>query len=384
MMNPVDPLEKRLITDLPRQLDRAIRPIDPTAVARAAAQTRPSIMRITAATAVVAIVAVVGVVALQGLISARGGLGAPGASESPTPSDAGASDVGVEQLATIQRADSIISTRLSATENAILVNAHGALVEACMQERGWDFELAMATPEEAGAGPDFMSNLEQWTFADVARAESQGYGFRRHLKEVAAFREQLPEGEGEARIPDPVTMSPEDSARFELDYFGTEEERIEILERDGSHAGIAGGGCWGQAERAIWGEDLEREMWLIDARGTAQSDIWVATETDDAVLDALDAWKACMRQEGFDFQDPHHAIESALPAAQSGDFERERLIARTDAACKAESRLDLAVQAAYLSATTRVLPELEDDLLALQQLEAEALVRAKEILGLDN
>lgn len=381
-MNHVDPLEKRLITDLPRQLDGAIRPIDPAAIARAAAQTRPSIMRITAATAVVAIVAVVGVVALQGLIGARGGLGGPGASESPTPSDAGSSEVGLEQLATIQRADSIIGTRLSATENAILVNAHGALVEACMQERGWDFEVGMATPEEAGAGPDFMSNLEQWTYADVALAESEGYGFRRHLDEVAAFRELL--GKDEARIPDPVTMSPDDAARYELDYFGTEEERIEILERDGSHAGIAGGGCWGQAERAIWSENLEREMWLIDARGTAEANIWVAVEADDAVLDALDAWKACMREEDFDFQDPHHAIESALPAAQSGDFEQERRIARTDAACKVESRLDLAVQAAYLSATTRVLPELEDDLVALQQLEAEALVRAKEILGLNN
>ena len=240
----------------------------------------------------------------------------------------------------------------------------------------------MATPEEAGAGPDFMSNLEQWTFADVALAESEGYGFRRHLEEVAAFRGLLGEDDGEARIPDPATMSPEDAARFELDYFGTEEERVEILERDGSHAGMAGGGCWGQAESAIWGEDLEREMWLIDARGTAQADIWVATETDDPVLDALDAWKACMREEGFDFENPHQAIASALPA-QSGDFEQERSIARTDAECKVESRLDLAVQAAYLSATTRVLPELEDGLLALQQLEAEALVRAKEILGLD-
>lgn len=54
------------------------------------------------------------------------------------------------------------------------------------------------------------------------------------------------------------------------------------------------------------------------------------------------------------------------------------------ASCKVESRLDLAVQAAYLSATNRVLPELEDDLLALRQLEAEALDRAKEILGLEN
>lgn len=90
------------------------------------------------------------------------------------------------------------------------------LVEACMQELGWDFEVGMAT-EEAGAGPDFMSNLERWTYSDHARAESEGYGFERHLAELAAFRELIGDDEDQARIPDPVTMSPEDAARLELD-----------------------------------------------------------------------------------------------------------------------------------------------------------------------
>lgn len=80
-------------------------------------------------------------------------------------------------------------------------------------------------------------------------------------------------------------------------------------------------------------------------------------------------------------KDPHAVSGAAMSAAQSGDYERERAVATADARCKVDSRLDLAVQAAFLAATNSVLPELEDDLIALQEFEGDALARAMEILG---
>ncbi|HYN50815.1 MAG TPA: hypothetical protein VES62_07800 [Thermoleophilaceae bacterium] len=382
MTNQIDPLERRMITELPRQLDQAVRPFDAAAIARVATtRSRPSVLRITTVTAVVAIAAITAVVAVEGLSGSLRQPGSPGAPSS-TPQDSTRPAAALDQLAAIQRADAIISTSLTAGESALVVNAHGAVVESCMQELGWDFRVGTATADTESI-PGSLSQLEQWTFTDVASAESVGFDLQRHIAEAAAYHEVLERDAGEAHIPDPVTMSPEDAARYELDYFGTEDERVEILERDGSHSSLAGGGCWGQAQRAVFGDDMEREMWLRDARGTAESDIWEATLSDDAVNDALDSWKGCVRERGHEFEDPHGAFDSAANAARAGDFDQERSIATTHAECVAESNLDLAVAAAFLSATNATLPEFEDDLLALQQLEEDALGRAKDILGFE-
>jgi hypothetical protein len=313
-------------------------------------------------------------VSAAGVVTLVVALGAVACQEAALPPSLGSDDI-----AALQRADRIISPKLTPEESALLVNAHGAVVEACMKQLGWDYEVGTSTGDIEAGGPSTLSPLEQWTFADTAAAETVGYGFESYLAAHAVFLDRLGEGDGEAHVPDPLTMSPEDAARFELDSFGTEEERIEITERDGSHSGAAGGGCIGEAGRAVWG-DIEQEMRLRDARGTAESDIWVTTFEDQAVVDALDRWKDCVREQGFEFEDPNHGFESALSAAQSGDYDQERLIATTDAECKAESGLDRAVQAAFLSATKAVLPDLEADLVALQQFEAEALARAKNIL----
>lgn len=383
MTNLPDPLETRMITDLPRQLDVAVRPFDAAAIAReATGGGRPSVMRIIGVTAVVAIAAVSAVVAVEALSGARNQLGAPGETPSPTSAPAASpASVGPDQLASIQRADRIINTNLTPEENALVVNAQERAVEVCMQERGWDFENGTYTPETAGDGFSAMSTLDQWTFADVASAESVGYGLEAHLAEVSAFIETLDTG-GAGGRPDEDNMSPEVSERYWLDFGGTDEERVEITERDGSHAGAAGGGCMGGGTRAVWG-DIAQEMTLRDARDTAQTDIWTNTVADQAVVDALDRWRGCVLGPGLLFTDPHHAFESALSAALSGDYEKERLIATTDAQCKAESSLDLAVQAAFLSATNELLSDFEADLIALQQFEAEALVRAKGILGVE-
>lgn len=300
-------------------------------------------------------------------------LGIAGCAQAAPPASLTADDV-----ATLQRADRIITTELSPEEHALIVNAHGALVEDCMQALGWDFEVGTASAVTESGGAGSMSQLEQWTFADVPSAETNGYGLEAYLAEHAEFIEQM-EGGSQGRIPDPETMSPEEAARFELDYFGTEEEQIVIVERDGSRAGQPGGGCIGDASRAVYG-DIAEEMRLRDARGTAESEIWLAALEEGAVNDALNAWKACVREQGFEFEDPHQAHDVALSAAQAEDFDREREIATTDASCKAETGLARAVEAAFVAATNEVLPELESDLIALQQFEADALERAKEIL----
>lgn len=396
MTNLPDPIETRMITDLPRQLDLAVRPYDAAAIARVATGGgRPSVLRIIGATAVLAVAAVTAVVAVEALTGARNQLGGPSESSSATSTPAASEPAALtveeaaaieaairaEQLASIERADGIINTNLSPGEIALVVNAEEKAVEECMQELGWDWENGTVTPEDTGDGFGAMARLDRWTFADVASAESVGYGLESHLGAVSAFIDTLDTG-GEGRRPDEDNMSPEEAERYWLDFFGTDEERVEITERDGSHSGLAGGGCMGGSMRAVWG-DIANEMTLRDARDMADSDIWRTAVADQAVVDALDSWRRCVLGRGLLFGDPAEAFESALTAAFSGDYEQERLIATTDAQCKAESSLAPAVQAAFLSATNALLADFEDDLIAYQQLEQEALARAREILNFE-
>jgi len=328
--------------------------------------------------AVATVVGATAVVTLAGIAALRGELSVPFIGGPREP--AAIASLAPDEMRSVEEADRIINTTLTADESAMLVNAHGAVVEACMQELGWDYEVGTATPETESGGPSFPSHLEQWTFADVSSAEVVGYGFESYLAEHAVWLQGLDEAEGEARTLDPDTLKPDDAARFYVEFFGTEEERVEIVERDGSGAGRAGGGCMAEADRALYG-DIEREMWLRDARGTAESDIWVATLEDQAVVEVLDWWRECVAEREVYFADPEQAFSGALKFAQAGDHAQERLIASADAACKVESSLDRAVQAAFLAATNAVLPDLEADLLALQQLEEEALARARVILA---
>jgi hypothetical protein len=124
-------------------------------------------------------------------------------------------------------------------------------------------------------------------------------------------------------------------------------------------------------------------MWLRDARGTAESDIWMATLADGSVGDALGRWRSCMGDRGFDVEDPHAAFDLGMDAAQADDFAQEAVVATAHAECMAATNLDLTVAAAFLSATNAVLPALESDLKALQRLEAQALIRAREILRIE-
>lgn len=78
MTNQIDPLERRMVAELPRQLDRAVRAFDAAAIAESAITPgRPSILRMSAVAAVIAIAAITAVVAVEGLSGAWRQPGSP-------------------------------------------------------------------------------------------------------------------------------------------------------------------------------------------------------------------------------------------------------------------------------------------------------------------
>jgi hypothetical protein len=283
-----------------------------------------------------------------------------------------------DQVTSIAEIDRLLSSTLTPEEQALLINAHGSVAEACMQKRGWDFKVGVATPEIARGGPSPITTFEQWTFSDVRAAQDSGFDLRTYMQERAAYLDQVQAG-GRAHIPDAKLMTPEEAERYELDYGGTDEERVEIIERDGSRTSVAGGGCLGEAERAVYG-DIALELRLQDARTTADSEIWGRTLSSGDVTNALANWKGCVARGGETFEDPVDAFQAAVADAQGEDYEGERRVALLSAQCSVDSGLANAVRGAFLSAGASTIDELEDDLIALQQFEQEALSRAKDIL----
>lgn len=86
MTNQMDPLERRMITELPRQLDQAVGGFDAVAIAKVATtRGRPSVLRMSAVTAVVAVAAITAVVAVEGLSGAWRQPGSPFGSSSTPP-----------------------------------------------------------------------------------------------------------------------------------------------------------------------------------------------------------------------------------------------------------------------------------------------------------
>jgi hypothetical protein len=175
-------------------------------------------------------------------------------------------------------------------------------------------------------------------------------------------------------------MAVEERTRLALDYFGRDDQRIEIIELDGSKTSIPGGGCLGEADRQVYGDDMALKLRLDDARSTAESDIWGGTLSNDLVNGALAKWKTCISQAGDEFEIPPDVFGSAIRAAHAGDYESEKRVAVLTARCSTESGLADAIEVAFLSAGNATIPELEGDLLALQDFEEQALTRSRAIL----
>ncbi len=287
---------------------------------------------------------------------------------------------GQTQLASVADIDRLLHSTLAPEELSLLANAHDSVVETCMQKLGWDFEIGLTTPEIAQGGPRSLTLFEQWTFSDVEAAEASGFDLRTYMVEMDAFMKRMDESAGAAHIPDPDHMTPDERNRLGLDYFGRDDQRIEIIELDGSKTSVPGGGCLGEADRLVYGNDMALKLRLDDARSTADSDIWTGMLSSELVNRALAKWKTCVSHAGDEFETPPNVFEAAVTAAHAGNYESEKRIAVLTATCSTESGLADAIEAAFLSAGNATIPELEDDLLALQQFEEQALERSRSIL----
>ncbi len=257
-------------------------------------------------------------------------------------------------------------------ENAALINnAQHEIAEACMQALGWDLEFGRETAEQIeDLISAVMTPAESWMFDNLAEAAANGYGIESFIANKSSPNTSVA-ASGASEVEE---MSPADQARYQTDLFGSENERIEIVTLDGGEMSVPGGGCFGEAQRAIWG-DVPAYYRLRDLSGQAESEAWQLTIDSPAVEAALASWSSCMKKHGHDLADPTASLDLA---SQVGN---EDALAPVDVACKTDSELPAAFGTEFKLAADYVLSDYASGLEEYRGLEAAATARARTYVG---
>lgn len=276
--------------------------------------------------------------------------------------------------------DQLVRSSLGQVEdNVIIDSATGVLVAACMQDKGWDWTFVPEPIDVATAMRSvFWSEVELLLFDDLSEAADQGYEISAYLRDRAQVAGAIQEHSDNAsgKTPDPNSMSPADADRFGLDFFGSDEARVEITERDGSVASLPGEGCIGDATKAVFG-DIGQYLAMLDLRQSAQDDLFESAYLSAGVQRSLSDWRGCIQDvlAAPTIIEPRDVLVLAL-----GSPDRELEIAAADATCKASSDLSNSFAVAYFEAAGFI--DLEADLIAYGAFNAEAVDRARAILGM--
>ncbi|MEV1082705.1 hypothetical protein AB0I98_31515 [Streptomyces sp. NPDC050211] len=202
-----------------------------------------------------------------------------------------------------------------------------SLIRQCMSRFGFDFR-AMDAVLDSGEVPDLRPDKTRYYFViDADTAAASGYRAPDRDRRV-----EDDDGEGEDTTP-------------------TEAERAVLV---GSNAGerlggeqVPKGGCQGEANHETLGEDgTDAFLQVPNDRVGPRS----RADADERVKEVFRKWSACMKDSGYDYDDPMQANDDDRwgPAAPAGQAEIQ--VAKADVACKHKTNLVgvwWAVQAAY-------------------------------------
>ena len=190
----------------------------------------------------------------------------------------------------------------------------------CMQDLGWDYTAPDVAALDQAKPLSTLGALRAWTATygyGITTQPDQGTTIRAAIDAQEAYQEQL---------------DPEAQARYQADLYGpdgTDESAPIGAERPG---------CAAQAEHDAYADVPAANGALLEVLGRKLEAIWAS---DDYRV-ALDGWRACMQERGFDFAGPGEAKQSVLDRFTNGAVgelqDYERRVATADLTC-AESTL---------------------------------------------
>ncbi len=282
----------------------------------------------------------------------------------------------------VRRLGEIFRTQVSPEDDIFLLNVVDTLIERCMHEAGYHwFNYEGVTTEQVSGFGASWSDIDRWLFDDLDKAMATGYGFAEIVSQRSAPGGFNPDRAG----PDPFdSLSPEEQVEFELAFRGTEQDRYTYVEPDGGTSVWVSGGCVGRAYKDVWGHVGDYAQ-VGETRTYVSGELWSETLSDGNLQSALSEWRRCMSRSGFEYENPEEATEDVGQQIGNHPVEEARLfeieVATQDVMCRQESDLTIAFGAAFATVAHDLLDDWEDELIAIQEIEAEAVGRARQALA---
>ncbi|KAA3637573.1 MAG: hypothetical protein DWP92_07560 [Armatimonadetes bacterium] len=289
-----------------------------------------------------------------------------------------------------------ISTRLVADDARFLLVAQQTLIARCMEERGFLY-IIPEIPEDPFDQPD-----RRWTVVVPETAAETGYGLYARLvppaegddpsqgfqNGVSDFEGDMPPGTdtGDPHGDYLNTLSEDEMQAWMAALTGTADHAT-VVPGEGEGGGdafIFTDGCVAQVEGALYGDVvalLKTDQLIAQIRGEQSERV----ASDPRFGEAKREWFRCMSAEGFDVEtfgggyDLAQSGYEELPLEEARVFEIE--IATIDAACAKDSGVNRVFRELLAEADEHMEEEYVGELLGLQELQEQAVLRAKELLA---
>lgn len=246
--------------------------------------------------------------------------------------------------------------------------AEQTIMQECMSEAGWDYDVADATV--------LAESFGRWNphpvlgIRSVQAAEVSGY----HLDErpMVGFETFV------------QTLPPDEQAAFYEDFDGGETRTVTpITLPDGTESGATtSGGCFSQSRTAFDNLTIEQEGYrqVVQESGIDQEQVAGDTERDSRIQAALDSWRNCISDaSGETAATPNELARRYAFEASISD--REIDIAVADARCQAETELVDTWFAVYAEYQRFALGDEAGLFDTLALMRVEIIERANEILS---
>jgi hypothetical protein len=252
-----------------------------------------------------------------------------------------------------QMLDLLTRTSSYSEQQHTLRIAEDALIDECMAAKGFRY---LADRYDSTSGTGAQSSL------DLEERRRDGFGlFRAHSGDTAAPKREISAAEQYVR-----RLSPERRAAYSRAMMGAGDARQTIGLPGGSTVSFPADGCLADARGRLFGDVL---TWARVANVPETLDNRIAEQigTDPAYVEALKAWRTCMRDRGYEYEEPVDSYRDLKERYQKeGSSQRLRAeevaVAVADAECAQRARIPSAVREAKLRGM-RALPQVEQEAL---------------------
>lgn len=213
----------------------------------------------------------------------------------------------------------------------------------------------------------------------IQEAQQRGYGNR-----ILTAPDPNAPNPVEAEAEYKATLTPDEQQRYDQVLEDADGPQAQVTFADGGIVSASTRGCIAEGRGAVYGS--VRSFLKLQYQWQGILGFSEDASRDPVVEEALDTYSSCMKEAGYDVEEPDAALK--LAREQFGGTrpvngpvsDAERAMAVADATCQVRSGIAKAYDNALIRAASAWLNEHEGEIIVLADIQNAALARAARIL----